>query len=107
MKAEPMKYREISKYPNVEKDLAFVMKKEKPSIEVENVIKKAGGKLLKSVEVFDVYTGENVAEDEKSIAYNLIFNDAEKTLNEEEITTLFHKIIDKVQTECDVKLRSE
>ncbi len=107
MKAEPMKYQEISKYPNVEKDLAFVMKKDKPSIEVESVILKAGGKLLKSVEVFDVYTGENVAEDEKSIAYNLIFNDAEKTLNDEEITTLFHKIIDKVQTECHVKLRSE
>ena len=84
-----------------------MMKREKPSEEVEEVIKKAGGKLLKSLEVFDVYTGENVGPDEKSIAYNLVFNDKEKTLNDEEISTLFHKIIDRVQTECNVKLRSE
>ncbi len=107
MPSEPMKYQEFSKFPNVEKDLAFVMKKDKPSSDVESVIRKAGGKLLQSVEVFDVYTGENVAQDEKSIAYNLVFNDKEKTLNEEEITAIFNKIINKVETECNVKLRSE
>lgn len=104
---DKIKYNEISKYPNVQKDLAFVMKKSKKSEEIENVIKKAGGKLLKSLEVFDVYTGANVAEDEKSIAYTLTFNNPEKTLEEEEITKLFNKIIEKVVSECNVTLRSE
>ena len=105
--ARTLKYQEFSKFPNVEKDVAFVMKKEKKSEEIENAIRKAGGKLLKKVEVFDVYTGENVAKDEKSIAYNLVFNDAEKTLSDEEIMTLFNKIIDAVTKECQVTLRSE
>ena len=64
-----MKYKEISKFPNVKKDVAFVMKKDIPSVEVEKVIKKAGGKLLTNIEVFDVYTGENIGKDEKSVAY--------------------------------------
>ena len=104
---DKMKYKEISKFPNVQKDLAFVMKKNRKSEEIEEVIRKAGGKLLKHLEVFDVYTGENVAEDEKSIAYTLIFNNPEKTLEEEEITNLFNKIIEKVVAECGVTLRSE
>ena len=81
-----MKYKEISKFPNVKKDVAFVMKKDMPSVEVEKVIKKAGGKLLTNIEVFDVYTGENIGKDEKSVAYSLTFNDSKKTLTEEEIT---------------------
>ena len=107
IKGESMKYKEISKFPNVQKDVAFVMKKEKTSREVEEAIRKAGGKMLKAIEVFDVYTGENVAEDEKSIAYTLTFNNPEKTLSDEEVTEVFNKIIDKVTKECNVTLRSE
>lgn len=107
MKGETMKYKEISKFPNIQKDLAFVMKKEKSSKEIEEVIKKAGGKLLKDLAVFDVYTGENVTEDEKSIAYTLTFNNPEKTLSDEEVTEVFNKIINKVTSECNVVLRSE
>ena len=61
-----MKYKEISKFPNVVKDVAFVVKKNVKTEDIEKVIRKAGGKMLKEIEVFDVYTGENVAEDEKS-----------------------------------------
>ena len=107
IKSESMKYKEISKFPNVQKDVAFVMKKEKTSREVEEAIGKAGGKMLKAIEVFDVYTGENIAEDEKSIAYTLTFNNPEKTLSDEEVTEVFNKIIDKVTKECNVTLRSE
>ena len=92
-----MKYKEISKFPNVKKDVAFVMKKDIPSVEVEKVIKKAGGKLLTNIEVFDVYTGENIGKDEKSVAYSLTFNDSKKTLTEEEITKIFENIIANVE----------
>ena len=104
-KVGKMKYKEIPTYPNVNKDVAFVMDKSKTSKEIETVIKKAGGSLLTNIEVFDVYTGENVGENEKSIAYSLTFNDAKKTLTEEEITPIFEKIIEMVENKCDVKLR--
>ena len=100
-----MKYKEISKFPNVKKDVAFVMKKYIPSVEVEKVIKKAGGKLLTNIEVFDVYTGENIGKDEKSVAYSLTFNDSKKTLTEEEITKIFENIIANVEKLNDVFLR--
>ena len=100
-----MKYKEISKFPNVKKDVAFVMTKDIPSVEVEKVIKKAGGKLLTNIEVFDVYTGENIGKDEKSVAYSLTFNDSKKTLTEEEITKIFENIIANVEKLNDVFLR--
>ena len=75
------------------------------SKEIETVIKKAAGSLLTDIEVFDVYTGEYVAEDEKSIAYSLTFMDAKKTLTEEEISVVFDKIIEMVESKCEAKLR--
>ena len=100
-----MKYKEISKFPSIKKDLAFVMNKNIDSKEIETVIKKAGGNLLSNIEVFDVYTGENVGEDEKSIAYNLTFMDAKKTLTEDEVTVVFEKIIQAVESKCEARLR--
>ena len=104
-KHEGMKYKEISKFPNVVKDVAFVMDKEITSEQIENVIRKVGGKRLIDVEVFDVYTGINLGGNKKSIAYTLTFNDKEKTLSDEEVLAIFNKIIDKVTTECGVTLR--
>ena len=75
------------------------------SEEIEKVIKKAGGKLLTNIEVFDVYVGENIASNEKSIAYKLTFLDQTKTLTDEEVMELFNKIIKEVETKCKAKLR--
>ena len=100
-----MKYKEISKFPAIKKDLAFVMDRKVESKEIETVIKKAAGSLLTNIEVFDVYTGENVSENEKSIAYSLTFMDVKKTLTEEEVTTVFDKIIEMVESKCEAKLR--
>ena len=100
-----MKFKEISKFPSIKKDLAFVMDKKIESKEIETVIKKAAGSLLTNIEVFDVYTGENVGENEKSIAYNLTFMDAKKTLTEEEVTVVFNKVIEAVESKCEAKLR--
>ena len=102
-----MKYREISKFPNVVKDVAFVVKKNVKSEDVEKVIRKAGGKMLKEIEVFDVYTGNNVGEDEKSIAYTMTFNNSERTLSDEEVTEVFNKIMAKVIEECSAVVRDK
>lgn len=103
---KPLKYKEVSKYPSINKDLAFIVKKDVSSNEISEVIRKSGGRLLTNIEVFDVYTGEKVENDEKSVAYALTFNDPAKTLTEEEVNTLFEKIIKDVESKLNAKLRN-
>ena len=105
-KVGKMKYKEISKYPNIKKDVAFIVNKDVESKEIETVIKKSSGSNLIQIEVFDVYTGENVGKNEKSIAYSLTFNDSKKTLTEEEVMISFNKIIEYVEKKCNAKLRN-
>ena len=106
-KTKPIKFKEISKYPTITKDLAFIVNKEVTSGVLEDTIKKAGGKLLANIDVFDVYTGENVKGNEKSIAYSLTFSDPTKTLNDEEVMQLFNKIIDEVEKKHNAILRDK
>lgn len=94
---KPIKYKEASKYPTIVKDLAFVTNKDTPSLEIENIIRKSGGRLLTDISVFDVYVGDKLANDEKSIAYSLTFNDLTRTLTEEEVMSIFNKIIVDVE----------
>ena len=100
-----MTYKDIFKYPSIIKDVSFAVDKKVYSEEIERVIKKAGGKLLTNIKVFDVYEGENVLENEKSIAYSLTFNHPDKTLTDEEVTNIFNKIILDVTTKCNATLR--
>ena len=100
-----MKFKEISKFPNVKKDLAFTVEKNMSSKQIAEIIKKSGGSLLTNIEVFDVYTGENVESGKKSIAFSLTFNDSKRTLNDEEINEIFNKIIENVENKCKAELR--
>ena len=100
-----MKYKEFSKFPSINKDIALVVDKKSVSKDIEKVIKSAGGSLLTNIEVFDVYTGVGVGIDKKSIAYSLTFSDMKKTLTDEEINGLMDKIIDAVSKKCSAELR--
>ena len=102
---KPIKYKEISKYPSIIKDMAFIMPKDTEVKEVLDIIKKSGGRLLTDINIFDVYEGENIGDNEKSIAYSLTFNDSTKTLTDEEVNTLFEKIIKDVENK-GYKLRN-
>ena len=102
-----LKYKEVSKYPKVVKDLAFIVEKNINSEDIVKVIKKSGGKTLTNIEVFDLYTGENVKENEKSIAYSLTFEDMNKTLSDEEVMLIFNKIISDVEVKLNAKLRDK
>ena len=104
-KVKPLKYKEASKYPTIVKDVAFIVPKTMSSSEVESVIKKAGGRLLSEINVFDVY--EKLDNDKKSIAYNLTFMDNNRTLTDEEVMSVFENIIKKVTTSLDVELRDK
>jgi len=100
-----MKFKEISKFPSIKKDIAFVVDNSTTSLEIETNIKKAAGSNLESVKPFDLYMGENLGENKKSIAYSLIFSDSKKTLTEEEINASIEKIIDTVTKKCNAEFR--
>jgi phenylalanyl-tRNA synthetase beta chain len=97
-----VKYKEVSKYPVVMKDLAFMMPNEVTSGEVEYIIKKAGTHTLVNVEVFDLF---NIDINNKSIAYSLTFSDPTKTLTDNEINALLDKIIQDVESKTKARLR--
>ena len=87
--------------------MAFILEKD---IEVGDVIKtiqKASDKSLQVVDVFDVYEGENVAADKKSVAFSLTFNGMDHTLTDEEVMKVFNKIIDKVVSTYHAELRDK
>ena len=92
-KTGKMKYKEISKFPSVKKDLAVVIDKDITSEEIAKQIKKLAGNLLLGSKIFDVYTGENIEENKKSIAYSLEFGAADRTLTDDEINAILEKII--------------
>ena len=104
---KPLKFKEASKYPTIAKDVAFVVDKDVISCDIEATIKKAGGRLLQSIEVFDVYEGEHVAEGKKSIAYNLLFMADDRTLTDEEVMKVFDQIIDKVVSVHSAEVRDK
>lgn len=105
-KTSKMKYKEISKYPGISKDMAFILDNNITSEEVIKTIKKTGGKLVNSVKVFDLYMGSNLGVNKKSLAFNLYFEDANKTLTLEEITPIFDKIIEEVEKKYHATLRN-
>lgn len=104
-KAEKMKYKEISKFPSVKKDLAVVVDKGITSQEIQIAIKKSAGSLLSEIQVFDVYTGENIGENKVSIAYSLTFMAKDKTLTDEEINPILEKIITDLNKKLGAELR--
>ena len=95
-KTGKMKYKEISKYPTVKKDISIVVDKNITSNEIAVAIKKSSGSLLLNTEVFDVYTGKGIEEGKKSLAYSLTFGTNDRTLTDEEINKVLEKIIERL-----------
>lgn len=106
-KIKPLKYKEAPKYPGIEKDMAFIVPRNTFVGDIISVIKKAGGRLLTDISVFDVYTGENVEKEEKSVAFKLQFIDPTKTLTDDEVMEVFNHIIEKVEQEIHAVLRDK
>lgn len=105
-KVKPLKYKEANKYPGISKDLAFVVDKDISNDKLIETIRKSGGRLLTNIDVFDVYTGDKINDNEKSIAYNLLFEDTNRTLTDEEVMNVFNKIISDVEGKLGAKVRN-
>lgn len=104
-KVGKMKYKEISKFPSVKKDLAVVVDKNVTAEEIAVLIKKAGGSYLSKIEAFDVYTGKGIDENKKSIAYSLTFEKMDRTLTDEEISQSMEKIVEMLNKKIGAELR--
>ena len=102
-KTGKMKYKEISKYPTVKKDIAILADKNIEASQIAMQIKKAAGSLLISSEVFDLYTGKGIPEGKKSLAYSLTFGSNDRTLTDEEINAILNKIIEKLSKIGEVR----
>ncbi len=100
-----MKYKEISKFPSIKKDVAFIVDRNLDSSIIEKQIKNSGGSLLTNIEVFDLYMGEHVPADKKSIAYSLTFSDSKKTLTDDEVIRIFNRIISDAEKVLGAKIR--
>ena len=98
-------FREISKYPAVSRDLALLLDKEVKFEAIERVARQTEKKLLKSVELFDVYEGKNLPEGKKSYAVNFILLDEGKTLNDKQIDAIMNKLIANLKKELKAELR--
>lgn len=98
------KYQGLAKYPAVTRDLSLLVPKQMLAKEIENTIKKAGGSYLESIELFDIYEGNQVLEGHKSMAYSLVFRAKDKTLEENEIVQAMGKIM-KALSNAGVELR--
>lgn len=105
-KTRPYRFQELNKFPSILKDVAFVIPNSLSSGDVEREIWRTGKKLLKNVVAFDIYKGDNLKEDEVSIAYSLTFEDDTRTLTTEEVNEHFNKIIDEVTKKLNIKIRN-
>jgi len=98
-------FHDISKFPAVSRDLALLLDNKVSFLEIEEVAYAAERKLLKKVELFDVYEGDKLPVGKKSYAVNFVLQDEAKTLNEKQIEKAMQNIIHNLQTKLDASLR--
>jgi len=98
-------FKEISKFPAVSRDLALLVDKQVTFAEIEKVCFAADKKLLKKVELFDVYEGKNLEAGKKSYAINLTLQDEDKTMNDKQTDNIMQKIVQNLEKQLGAKLR--
>ncbi len=101
-----MDYVPVPKYPAVERDFSFVCAEELEIGTISEVIKNAGGKLLESVELFDIYRGAQIGEGMKSVSFAVMLRDREKTLTDEDSDRVAGKILKALEEKLGITLRA-
>lgn len=98
-------YKEISKFPAVKRDLALLLDKSVQFAEIEKIAYDTEKKLLKEVELFDVYEGKNLEAGKKSYAVSFLLQDENQTLNDKMIDKIMSKLVKNLEDKLGAKLR--
>ncbi len=98
-------YTPLPKFPGISRDIAVTLASDIPVGSIEKIIRKKGGKFLESYSLFDVYTGKQVGENKKSVAYSLVFRSLERTLADADIQSAYSDIISSLEKELGAQLR--
>lgn len=98
-------YKEFSKFPLSSRDLSFIVNKSIASSSIEYVIKSAAGKFFKDIEIFDVYEGNGIEEEKKSIAISVSWQSAKQTLKDSDIDSAVERIVNSMKKELGGELR--
>ena len=98
-------YHDISKFPSVSRDLALLIDKSVQFEQIEQIARQTEKKLLRSVELFDVYEGKNLPAGKKSYAVNFILQDESKTLTDKQIDAIMTKLINNIKQKLGAELR--
>ena len=105
--ANPIKkYKPLPKYPSITRDLAVVLDREIPVSNIEDVIWKYGEDIIEKIELFDVYEGEQIPKDKKSVAFSIIYRSYKKTLRDEDVNKVHEKVVKEVEETFKAYLRS-
>ena len=105
VKKHAVHYEEVSKFPAVSRDLSLLIDTKTEFAEIERIARNTEKKLLKSVELFDVYEGKNLPDGKKSYAVNFILQDPDKTLNDKAIDAIMNKLINNIKKQLGAELR--
>ena len=104
-KVGKMKYKEISKFPSVQRDIAVIVDENVKVGDINNIIQKRAKKYLERIDLFDVYRDSKIGKDKKSVAYSLSFNDMNKTLTDEDINPIMDQIVEDLEKNLNAELR--
>ena len=96
----------VSDYQKSERDFAFIVDKDVSSQDLINAISDVDNRLISNIRVFDVYEGENIPDNQKSIAISVTIQSSEKTLNDTDLDKINKLIIETVETKTGAKIRS-
>ena len=99
------KFTDLPKFPASNRDLAILLKSDIPAAAVEAIIRKNSGEILESIDLFDVYTGAQIPDGYKSLAYALNFRHHERTLNDNDINPVIDQILSELKRSFDAQLR--
>lgn len=100
------KHRELPRYPAMQRDIALVVARHVPALELERAMRAAANQLLESIRLFDLYEGANIPADKKSLAYGLTFRSPERTLTEDEVNAALDAILKALEKRFGAVLRT-
>lgn len=99
-------YQPVPRYPAVQRDLALVVSTDVTADQMKQTIQAEAGGLLEEIRLFDLYAGKGVEDGKKSLAYTLLFRNREQTLQEEEVSTIIHRILEALAEKYGAQLRA-